>query len=336
MKKHSICTLIEAATRTLQNEGLSRQDSVAVAETLVDADVRGHRSHGLSLIPLYLRRVREGGIDVHAQPEWILESDSIAILDAHACPGQIAARLAAERCARLAARSGVVGVAIRNNNHIGMLAAYRGPFQQLRTIGLIFNIAGASVVPPGGIRATLGNNAICLVIPITGDEPFVIDFATGVVACGKIREAASRGNRVPAGWLIDRNGLPTTDPGDLDRGGAVPIFGGHKGLAVSMIVELLAGAIGGHITSQAVNRQRVYLDRPMRCSQFFIGISPSMFGVSSLDAYVEQLNQSVRDSYANEPPQGTYFPDEREKASRALAEREGVDVSSELTQILGL
>jgi LDH2 family malate/lactate/ureidoglycolate dehydrogenase len=328
--------LAEAASRALENAGLVREHSILVARVLVDADLRGHGSHGLMLLPLYLQRIREGGIRVEATPEWIIESPQLAILDAQGGPGQVAANAAAERCAELAHGSGISAVAVRNNNHIGMLAAYRMAFQKRGIIGMILNIAGASVAPPGGIRATLGNNAFCLITPTSRQEPFVIDFATGIVACGKIREALMKGNLVPAEWLMDRNGAPSTDPNDLDSGGAVPVFGGYKGLGLSMMIELLAGAVAGHTISPVVNRQRAHPDKPMHSSQFFIGINPSSFAVDSLEPFIEQLDHAVRSSYEDQPPRPVYFPDQQEALYRAQAERNGLTITSDVRQLLDL
>jgi len=333
---YSPLLLTEAASRALENAGLIGEHSNLVARVLIDADMRGHGSHGLMLLPLYLQRIREGGIIADATAEWLVESPPIAVVDAHGGPGQVAANAAAERCAELARGSAISAVAVRNNNHIGMLAAYRMAFQKRGIIGMILNIAGASVAAPGGSRATLGNNAFCLIAPTSRQEPFVIDFATGIVACGKIREALMKGNQVPTEWLMDRTGAPSTDPNDLDSGGAVPLFGGYKGLGLSIMIELLAGVVAGHTVSPMVNRQRAHLDRPMHCSQFFIGVNPSSFAVDSLEPFIEQLHDAVRSSYENQPPSRVYFPDQQEAFCHTLAEQNGLTITSEVRRLLDL
>lgn len=332
---HSIHAVRERTRQVLREAGLPDRHAGIVAGAMVDADVRGHHSHGLLLLPVYLRRIEAGGIDPAAEPEWIIERPALAVLSGRGAPGHVAAWRAAERCAALAERAGVAAVAVRHTNHVGMLAAYREPFRARGVVGLVLNLAGNSVAPPGGQRPTMGNNAVCLVMPRGDDEPFVIDFATGAVACGKIRRAAVRGEPVPEGWLLDADGRPSTDPARLDDGGAVPVFGGHKGLAVSLMVEVLAGVIGGGVTSRGVNRQRLFPARVMNCAQLFLGLHPAAFGVGDPAPFVDELRRSVREGYADDPPE-PWFPEQAESCARQRAEREGLRLEPELAALLGL
>lgn len=332
---YSVHDVRERTTRVLRAAGMPQGHADIVAAAMVDADVRGHHSHGLLLLPVYLRRIEQGGIDPAAEPEWITEQPSLAVLSGRGAPGHVAAWRAAERCAQQAARTGVAAVAVRHTNHVGMLAAYREPFQAHGVVGLVLNLAGNSVAPPGGQRPTMGNNAVCLVVPRQGQEPFVIDFATGAVACGKIRHAALRGEAVPEGWLLDAGGQPSTDPARLDDGGAVPVFGGHKGLAVSLMIEVLAGVIGGGVTSRGVNRQRLFPARVMNCAQLFIGLSPAAFGIGDLGPFVDELQLSVREGYAGDPPE-LWFPEQAEARAQRAAEHEGLRLEAELVELLGL
>lgn len=332
---YPVQTVLERTSRALLAAGMAPAAAATVAEAMVDADVRGHHSHGLLLLPVYLRRMSEGGIDPRAEPVWVREDAALAILDGRGAAGQVAAAMAAERCAQLAARSGVAAVAVRHTNHVGMLAAFREPFQRHGVVGLILNLAGTSVAPPGGQRATMGNNAVALVVPRPGQEPFCVDFATGAVACGKIRQAAAKGQVLPDGWLLDGNGQPSTDPASLDDGGAVPVFGGHKGLALSLMIELVAGAIGGGVTSRGVNRQRLNPSRVMDCAQMFIGLHPPAFGIDSMTPFVEELDSAVRDSYPAGPPE-LYFPEQVEARARRGAESDGLALDQDVARLLGL
>ncbi|OKK12257.1 hypothetical protein AMK16_32050 [Streptomyces sp. CB00455] len=326
--------MTEAATGSLAGAGVAAEHAALVARVLVDADVRGHFSHGVGLLPMYLDRLEHGGIDPAAEPEWISEGPAVAVLDAHGGFGQVAAELAAERCARQAAETGLAAVAVRGNNHIGMLAAYRGHFVRHAVVGLVLNISGPSVAAPGAGRPTLGNDAVCMVVPRTGQRPLVVDFATGTVASGKIRHAAHRGETVPATWLVDREGRPTTDPEELDRGGAVPVFGGHKGLGVAVITEVLAGILAGGTVSPLVHKQRAEPDRPMDCSQLFLALSPSAFGDPPVDELLAVLSGAVAAGY----PQGAppiHLPEQQEELAESAARDHGVPVPASVAARLG-
>lgn len=307
-----------------------------VADVLVDAEVRGHASHGVQLLPMYLDRVARGGINATAMPEWIGQAGAVRVLAANGGFGQVAAALAAEECATLAKQHGIAAVGVRGNNHVGMLAAYREPFLRTGVVALILNISGPSVAAPGAGKAGMGNNAVCMISPAGPDgAPLISDFATGTVASGKIRDAATCGRQLPAGWLVDAAGSPSADPHDLDRGGAVPVFGGHKGLGVSVIVEVLAGMLAGGTVSPLVHKQRQEPDRPMDCAQLFIGFDPDAFGATAIGALSGTLRDTVAASYGTTLPE-VYFPEQQERLRAAEAARAGISVPAALASQLGL
>lgn len=320
---------------TLTAAGAPDATAELVSDVLVDADVRGHSSHGVALLPLYARRVREGGIDAGAAPGLTRLSDAVALVEANGGFGQPAADAAARHCARSAGLQGLAAVGVRGNNHIGMLAAYRRHFAALDVLGLILNVSGPSVAAPGARRATLGNNAACLVVPRADREPFVIDFATGVVACGKIRSAALRGQPVPAGWLLDREGLPSTDPADLDDGGSVPVFGGHKGLGVSLMIEVLAGMLVAGTVSPLVRRQRHSPAEIMGCSQLFLGFRADLFGQAGAHQLLRVLSEAVENGYGDDGAPDPFFPEQYEQSCTDAAHTTGIPVPSSLVAELG-
>ncbi|MFD7615167.1 Ldh family oxidoreductase [Streptomyces sp. NPDC059828] len=332
--RFSAAALTAAAVGSLTSAGVGSDRAALVARVLVDADVRGHFSHGVGLLPMYLDRLERGGIDPEAAPEWISESGPVAVLDAHGGFGQVAAELAAEHCARQAAATGLAAVAVRGNNHIGMLAAYRDLFVRHEVVGLVLNISGPSVAAPGAGRPTLGNDAVCMVVPRGDQRPLVVDFATGTVASGKIRHAAHRGEPVPASWLVDRQGRPTTDPEELDRGGAVPVFGGHKGLGVAVITEVLAGILAGGTVSPLVHKQRAEPDRPMDCSQLFLALSPAAFGDPPVDELLTVLSNAVAAGYPQGAPR-VHLPEQQEELAEAAALDGGISVPLTVVERLG-
>jgi LDH2 family malate/lactate/ureidoglycolate dehydrogenase len=316
-----------AAARTLREHGVASDRADRVASVLVDADRRGHASHGLALLPTYAERIRRGGIDPAAAPEVVDTCRPVTLIDARDGLGPVAAWAAAERCAADAAALGLAAVAVRRNNHVGMLAAYRAPFAEHRVVGLITTVSGPSVSTPGTVRPVMGNDALCVIAPREGGDPLVVDLAMGVVACGKVRAAGSRGEPVPAGWLLDAHGRPSADPADLDRGGSVPIFGGHKGVCIAVIVEVMAGMLGGGTVSPLVGRQRERPAEPTGCSQLFVGFALPAFGAPD----IAELSTLLRNVVAADAATG--FPEDAEQAAWA-ASASGIDLPDALIEWL--
>jgi LDH2 family malate/lactate/ureidoglycolate dehydrogenase len=327
------------AIDALVGVGAEEAEARTVAHVLVDADVRGHHSHGVELLPMYLDRVRAGGIRPRSAPRWLQRGPVVSVLSAGGGFGQPAALLAARTCAANARTSGLAAVGLRDNNHVGMLAAYRQPFIDDGVVALILNISGPSVAPPGATSAALGNDAVCVIAPRRHGPAVIADFATGAVASGKIRDAAAHGRPVPDGWLLDASGTPTTDPEQLDRGGAVPVFGGtataHKGLCVTVLVEVLAGMLAGATVSPLVRKQRQHPESVMGCSQLFLGFDADAFLAGDLDALTEALMGAVADSYAHARPD-VWFPEQQEQARTAESASGGIPLPNSVVELLGL
>jgi LDH2 family malate/lactate/ureidoglycolate dehydrogenase len=297
----------------LENTGVISDQASLVARCLVDAERRGHASHGLDLLPTYLERIHAGGINPNYAPVLLNDSGSILRFDAQGGLGQVATEYASLMVAQRATLQGVAVATISNNNHVGMLSAYRQAFQSQGVIGLLLNISGPSLSPPGGRGMVLGSNAVCLVLPRTNGCPLCIDFGTGVVALGKIRVLLRAGLPVPAGWLVDSEGVPSETPMDLQSGGSVPLFGGYKGLCLTLIVEVLAGMIAANTVSPRVSKQRAHPAKPMNCSQFILAISPEHFGNPDLERLLQELQSAVFDGYGTSHPE-VWFPDQAENS----------------------
>lgn len=312
--------------------GVNEADSALIAHCLVDAERRGHSSHGIDLLETYVARIRAGGIRTDRRPSILSGNGAIIRIDAQGGPGQIAADMAAQMVAERAAGLGLAAVAVRNNNHVGMLAAYRQHFQSAGVIGLLLNISGPALTPPRGRGLALGSNAVCLVVPRPEGSPFCIDFGTGMVSLGKIRAMLHTSSSAPDGWLLDSGGKPTQDLSALAEGGSVPLFGGYKGLCVSLIVELLAGALAADTISPQVHKQRVSPERPMGCSQLFVAFSPSHFGMPDMESALDGLRAAVMRSYV-EPLPDLWFPDQMEDTTMAATEDE-IDLPSALAEYL--
>jgi uncharacterized oxidoreductase len=243
--------LREIAARLLVAAGAAGPDARTVADHLVDANLAGHDSHGVGMLPQYLRAIRAGLLDPRAHA--VVEDRGGAVLaaDGRAGFGQVVAGEAVAAGMARARETGVAAVALRNAFHVGRVGAYG---EQAAAAGLasihFVNVVGHGplVAPFGGSDARLSTNPICVALPgPAGAPPFVLDFATSLVALGKVRVARDRGEAMAPGLLLDARGRPTTDPAALfaEPRGAILPFGLHKGYGLALACELLAGALAG-------------------------------------------------------------------------------------------
>jgi uncharacterized oxidoreductase len=217
-----------------------------VGESLVEANLVGHDSHGVLRLPQYIDSVREGRVHPAARANVVSRHQATARIDGALGWGQPAARLAAATAIGLAQDFGVGMVTIDHCNHIGRLGEYVDSIARAGLIGLTMCNVGPVVAPYGGRQPRMGTNPMAWGIPRpAGQDPVVVDFATSVVAEGKIRLARAKGEQVAPGLIMDRDGQPSTEPADFYDGGALLPFGGHKGYGLSVMIELVAGGLSG-------------------------------------------------------------------------------------------
>ncbi len=320
------------ATNAFTNAGLSLADASEVSSSLVQAECRGVRSHGLILLPLYVERILGGGIRTNYQMRIVHDGGACVTTDGDGGPGQVLARDAMHLACSRAATHGMAYVCVRNGNHIGMLATYGLLAANAGYLGIVVTNSGPSVGVTGGKGKRIGNNAICIAAP-SDSAPFVADMATGIVACGKIRLAEMDGGTVPYGWLLDANGNPSESPTDLDTGGWVPPMGDHKGYALAAAIDILTGLLAEGSPSITVRAQRNPTDTPTGTCQAFIAVDPQALGAmtfgSAVTAYVQQLRES--------PPIGgskVLAPGDPELLAEAISQRQGFYLSSNLLATL--
>ena len=219
------------------------------AEILVNADLRGHTSHGVYHLPNYLRAVEDKSLIPDAVPEILNETPSAALVDARRgwghYSGQWAMRLAMDK----AEETGIGAISLASANHIGRLGEYSeqaaaADFISFVTFGLGGRDGGVAT-PFGGAEATLNSNPIAFGVPAADGRHLISDFATTMFANAKINIYRIKGMELPPGCIVDRDGRPSTDPNDFNAGGKSLVFGGYKGYAFSLLTCLLAGLNGG-------------------------------------------------------------------------------------------
>ncbi len=307
--------------------GSTAAEAQTVANNLVLANLSGHDSHGVGMLPRYVQAVIEGGLKPNSHAKVLLDIGTMLTLDGCSGYGQVvgeeAMRLAIER----ALMHGSCIMTLANAHHLGRIGHWAEMAAAQGLVALHFvNVKSRPVVAPwGGADGRFGTNPCCIAVPLAGREPFVLDFATSRVAQGKMRVAHNEGRAVSPGLLIDAQGAPTTDPGVVvvpQAGGlfgALLAFGEHKGYGLAVACELLGGALsGGGTWHQAADGRRAVLN-----SMLTVLIDPRRLGTQ---ARFEEEALAFVDWLAKAPAAAGFDgvqiagdPERRARAERALA-----------------
>jgi uncharacterized oxidoreductase len=222
--------------------------SQRVADSLVESNLTGHDSHGVIRVPWYVRATRSGRVDPRGEIRTLRETASTALLDCGQLFGQVAAARGMELAIAKAREHDIAMVVLWHCAHTGRLGEYVVMAAEQGFMGLMTCNGlsqGGLAAPFGGIGRALGANPIAWSVPGGNGRPIFLDYATTACAQGKIQVAADKEQELPEGWLLDKNGQPTRNPRDQFDGGVMLPFGGHKGYALSVIVELLSGGLSG-------------------------------------------------------------------------------------------
>ena len=304
--------------------------ATAIAEHLVAANLRGHDSHGVSLIPLYVRMVEEGKVDPKQRVALSRLGPSLLVADAGRAFGQAAAQEAIAAAVAAAKETGLALLALRDSHHVGRIGHWAEQCAAAGVASIHFvNVVHAPpvVAPWGGTEPRLHTNPFCIGVPRAEEPPLILDFATSRAAQGKFRVLIARGEAAPAGYLLDHEGRPTTDPNAAYGDGAFPMgallpFGEHKGFGLGLLCDVLAGAVGGgrSIHAETVT-DGVYVNNMLS-----ICFDPDRLnGAEARDGEIDKLIAYVQGCVASaEGP--VMLPGERGRARMAAREAAGVPI----------
>jgi uncharacterized oxidoreductase len=233
--------------------GWTEAEAQETADHLVLANLSGHDSHGVGMLPLYFQSLADGNLDPQSRPETRVDAAPFLIIDAKVALGQPTARNAVDRAIGMAQAGGVAIVNLLDSHHIGRIGHYAEVAAEAGLISFFWvNVAGRPpiVAPYAAKEARFGTNPHAIGIPVPGGDPLILDFATSRMAHGKARVALNKGEQVAPGYIIDGEGRPTTDPAHVFASpdhplGALLPFGDHKGAGLSLIAELLSAGLMG-------------------------------------------------------------------------------------------
>jgi L-2-hydroxycarboxylate dehydrogenase (NAD+) len=230
-------------TRAFVAVGVPPADAAVLGDFITEADLRGSDTHGVFRLPQYCKRIQAGGVNPRPTIRIAEERASTALIDGDNGMGHLIMKRAAEVAIEKAKATGIGWAGVRMSNHAGPAALYAMMPLAHDMIGLYFAVGSNNHLPPwGGMESLLGTNPLAIAVPADQEPPVVMDMAPTVTAYGKVRLKASRGEQMPVGWMIDKEGKPLTDPKRADEGHLLPI-GDYKGYALSLMTGLLAGSL---------------------------------------------------------------------------------------------
>lgn len=289
---------VETVTRAL---GMPEADARIMADTLVEADLRSVHTHGVNALTGYSKRLRGGGANPRPDVRVVTETLGVVVVDGDNGMGQVVAHFAMERAIERARATGIGAAAVRNSSHFGAAAYYAAMALEHDMIGFATTSAGNRIAPIGGKTPVVGNNPLAWAIPAGAEQPILLDMAQSVVAAGKLGMAARKGERIPFGWALDREGKPTDDPAAGQAGLLVPI-GGPKGFGLAIVMDVLAGGLSGAAIGLELARTH-QADQPSRLGHFFLAIDIGQF--TEVADFKARIDRVIRDVKQSEPAEGT-------------------------------
>ena len=318
-------SLVAFGREILRAAQVPEDSAEIVAVSLGASNLRGVDSHGFQLLPFYIRQIADGNMDIHAQGHVASENAGCLTYDGEFGIGQVIARNCCDRAIRLARTKSTAVVVARDSNHFGAAAYWAQRMSAAGLIGIVMCNASPLVAPWQGSEKRFGTNPICMSLP--GPEQWLLDMATTTVAMGRIFKASISGEpTIPAGWAIDKKGVPTTDTSAAMEGWPMPL-GGYKGYGLAMMVEILSAVLSGGAMSLEVGG--IYIkDRPMRTSQFFMALDVARF--MPVDEFAERVRRLVEMMKSSAPATGydeILVAGEPEWRNEAKRRRTGIPLS---------
>jgi len=311
--------------RVLSAAGLPADDAALAAFELVAADRRGQITHGVARLSGYVANVLEG----RANPTpklGIEETGGVLRIDGDLGLGQVVAARAVEAAVERLGDRALQVFFLRRVGHLGALGGYVRRGVAKGKIALITQVAQPAMAPEGSLGAAIGNNPLAFAAPVPGGPPLVVDLSFSKVARGNVLLAARTGKPIPDDWAIGPDGRPTTDPVEAAKGAMLPV-GGHKGLGLAMVVQVLAGALTGSLP-----RANALLGSASEVGAFGLVADPA--AIIGADAYAENMNAWIAHYRSTVGAHGR-LPGEGAAATEALSAREGIALSPVILEELG-
>jgi uncharacterized oxidoreductase len=306
-------------------QGANGSDSEFLVETLIEANLTGHDSHGVQYYPRYSERIQQGFIKVKNEPKIVKETPNTALIDGNWAFGQKTAMKLTEIVIKKAKENMIAAAGAYNCNHIGRIGYYTSWAANHDIISNFYvNVGHPSVSVFNGQGKTFGTNPYSISVPTDGEIPFLVDYATSVVAAGKVTVAKNNKEKIPKNWIHDKYGRITDDPFDLSEGGWLLPFGDYKGYGLQLACEILGAVLTGSRTGFDENQEP-----PAPNGIFMIGLNPEAFvGIKEFKKNTGILLKNVKNVQA-EPGKKVQVPGEPERDTKIKRIVQGIQIPTE-------
>ncbi len=303
--------------------GLPQDDADLVADTLVQSDLWGHQSHGVMRTCWYGARLRSGAMRAVTKPALLVDGGAIAVVDGCDGVGQVVAAHAMQEAIKRSKKHGIGAVAVRNSGHFGTAMYYTRLASLEGCVGILSTNSSPAMAPYGGREKLIGSNPWSIAAPAGRYAPMMLDIANTAVARGKLYLARQRGETIPEGWAIDREGRPTIDPAAGIAGNILP-FAGHKGYVVATMMDVLSGILSGsHFGADVVGP---YAPEG-RSGVGHLAIALNIGSFRPLTEFCRDMEHLIEAIKGNPPAPGTeelFYPGELEAHAEARNRKAGI------------
>ena len=325
----------EFIAKNLTAVGIPYEDAYLVATLMIQSDLAGADGHGIFRLPAYIKRIRAGGINLHPNIRREREQGAVTLIDGDNGLGHLVMARVVETAIEKVKKYSVCWVGSHHGNHSGAASVYVRKIAEAGLIGIYMAVGNANHMAPwGGIDLLLSTNPIAIAVP-AGEQPIVLlDIATTVAAYGKVKLAFQKGEMIPEGWMIDKNGNPLIDPSRASDGSLLPI-GGHKGYGLALMISLLAGSLNNASVGKETIDFNMRHDLITNTGQAIIAVDPSAFGdPKDFIMRVRKVVNDIKNSTKLPGVQNIHIPGEGADKLAKERSQNGIPISQELLNTL--
>lgn len=337
MSRIRLDALKDFCRQALEKEGMSPQNAELTARVLAETDGYGTHSHGTKNLHNYIKKARAGGLDIHAEPSVVVDGPAFAVLDGQRAMGMVSGVRAMKLACEKAKKCGVGLVTVRNSCHFGAAGYYANMAAAQGMLGIAVSNVDPNMNAPGARAKALGNNPLAYASPSKQVPSVFLDIAMSNVASLKVFQARADGREIPDTWIVDQDGVPTSDPSRYPEEGAMQPMAAHKGYGLAILVDLLTGVLNGGATSMSgeIGSWVIELDKPNAVCHTFLAIDAAQFlQQDDLAGRTETMAAQLRCLPKARGAQRIYTPGEIEWDRYAKAEQEGLLLPEDLEQSL--
>ena len=309
---------------------MSPEDAAYCAQCLVQTNLWGIDSHGVLRAPIYLERLKSKAVNPTPHIKKIRGLGALEVINGDDGMGYIVAKSAMTRAIELAEIHGIGAVGVVRSNHFGAAALFSRMATDRGLIGIVMTNVIPNIVAPGGSKPITGNNPIAFGVPTFGDFPFMLDISLSNVAGGKLLLASKKGEKIPLDWATDKDGHPTDDPDKAFAGFLLPV-GGHKGLGLSYVVDILSGLITGGVFQHEMKSMYKHRDEPSLTCHFMIVINPiAIMSREEMEERMANFYQTIKTSPMWDDNREMMLPGEIEHRTAVSRRANGIPLPIDL------